>query len=89
MDETVEINRMETVTMDVMPSTIAPSNLPMVKQISGPSSDPAPEDSPCCPSPGKQNMNPGHSLVVSCNTTFSNDTLRKDTIVIRIRIWGT
>ena len=63
----------------------------MVEQITGTSSDPvpAPEDRYCCPSSDRQITNPWNSQIVSSNTTFSNDTLRKDTIVIRIRIWGT
>ena len=48
-----EVDKQETVMMDAMPSTIAHSNLPVVQQISGPSSDPfpAPEESHCCPNP--------------------------------------
>ena len=40
MEETVEVNRIETVTVDAMPSIIFHRNLPMVEQISSPSSDP-------------------------------------------------
>ena len=93
--EVEEVDRVETVTMDVVPSTIASNNFPMVEEISCPSSDqqilprlgqtdqvPAPKDRSCYPSSETQIMNPGHRLVVSSNTTFSNDTLRKDIIVM-------
>jgi hypothetical protein len=93
--EVEEVDRVETVTMDVVPSTIASNNFPMVEEISCPSSDqqilprlgqtyqvPAPKDRSCYPSSETQIMNPGHRLVMSSNTTFSNDTLRKDIIVM-------
>ena len=71
-----EVDKQETVMMDAMPSTIAHSNLPVVQQISGPSSDPfpAPEESHCCPNPGKHIMNTGHRLVLGSNISFGNDT---------------
>ena len=42
MEETEEVNRIEIVMMDAMPSAIFFSNLPKVEQISSPCSDPAP-----------------------------------------------
>ena len=83
----MKVNRMETVTVDAMPSIIVQSNLPMVEQISCPSlnqpsrhtdSVPTPADRSYCPSSGSQIMNPGHRLDVSSKITFSKDAIAMD-----------
>ena len=75
MEETEEVNSMETVMMDAMPSAIVFSNLPKVEQISSPSSNPSPtpEDRSCCPSFDIQIMNQGPRLDSGSNNTFSED----------------
>jgi hypothetical protein len=75
MEETEEVNSMETVMMDAMPSAIVFSNLPKVEQISSPCSNPSPtpEDRSCCPSFDIQIMNQGPRLDSGSNNTFSED----------------
>ena len=75
---------METATIDVVPSTIAPYNCPKVDEISCPSSDPVPptEERLCCPSSDKKIMNTGHKLDSSSNINPSKDSPSKDDMVM-------
>jgi hypothetical protein len=81
-----EVDKVETVMVAIVPSTIAPCNNPAVEEISCPSSDPitAPEDRSGCPSSSKQTMNQGHMQDSSVTDTFSKVSPSKDTMNVDI-----
>ena len=80
--EVEEVDKVETVTMDVVLDTIAPYNVPVVEEISFPSPDQvtAPEDRSCCPNSGIQIMNWGNRVGSSSNINFSVEFPSKDSM---------
>ena len=62
--EVEEVDKVETVTMDVVLDTIAPYNVPVVEEISFPSPDQvaAPEDRSCCHNSGIHIMKWGNMV---------------------------